>query len=375
MVAVASLVLILVLGARAQQLSQTSPSQPNLRVAGQGVPASGQELQTTPGQSTIRSFVSVVSTPVVVRNAKGELVMDLTEKDLRVFDNGVQQTLETFEMGGAPLSLVIIVENSSRIRALLPDLRRAGILFTQTLLGKDGEAAVMGFNDEVTMLLDFTSDDSAIEKAFVDLQPGTSGANLYDALSKAVQMLRNLSPSRRRVIVTLAEARDTGSEGKLDQMVREAQVANITIYSVGLSTIAAEFYAPPQQAAPLRATPPGTFGLPAIPGAMHSATMEHFRGGNIDLGGLVRPIWAFVVWKPPLEAAVAATGGSYRSTDPDNSVEAAIDKIGGELNAQYTLSYRRVGSEMPGYHEIKVEVVGRRALKVRARSGYYLLQP
>jgi hypothetical protein len=88
---------------------------------------------------------------------------------------------------------------------------------------------------------------------------------------------------------------------------------------------------------------------------------------------------AFAVRKPPLEAAVAATGGLYQSTGlyqltgPDTSIEMPIDQIAGELNAQYMLSYRRSGGDTPGFHQIKVEVVGRRSLKVRSRPGYYLL--
>jgi VWFA-related protein len=319
-----------------------------------------------------------VSTPVVVRNAKGELVTDLTQKDFRVFDNGVQQTLEGFEMGGAPLSVVIVVENSSRIGPLLPTIRRTGILFTQTVLGEDGEAAVIAYNNDVVTLLDFTDDDTAIENAFVNLKPGTSGAHLYDALSKAVHMLSNLPPSRRRVIVTLAEALDTGSEEKLDQVRRDAQLAEVTISSVGLSTMAAQVRAPQQQAAPLLASPPGTQGLPPIPGAAYTPTVDQLRSGNVDVGGLVRPVWAFAARKPPLEAAVAATGGLYQSTGlyqsagPDTSIEMAIDQIAGELNAQYMLSYRRSGDDTPGFHQIKVEVVGQ-PLKVRSRPGYYLL--
>jgi VWFA-related protein len=186
-------------------------------------------------------------------------------------------------------------------------------------------------------------------------------------------MLSDLPPSRRRVIVTLAEALDTGSEEELDQVLRDAQLADITIYSLGLSTMAAEVHAPKQQAAPLLATPPGTYGLPPIPGAAYTPTVEQLRSGNMDIGGLVRPVWAFAARKPPLEAAVAATGGLYQSTGQDTSIDMAIDQIAGELNAQYTLSYRRSGGDTPGFHQIKVEVVGRRAPKVRSRPGYYLL--
>jgi VWFA-related protein len=335
--------------------------------------AFGQEVQKGQDQSTIRSNVSLVTTPVVVRDAKGELVMSLSEKDFHVFDNGVEQTVETFEMSGAPISVAIVVENSSRVEVLLPALRRTGILFTQHVLGESGEAAVIGYNDGVVKLLDFTGDDGAIEKTFADLRPGNSGARLYDALSEAVDMLRNVPPSRRRVIITLAEAFDKGSEKTLGQVLREAQVAHITIYSVGLSTMAAEVLSPQRQAAPPRATPPGTNGLPAIPGSANSLTQEQLRSGNIDLGGLVRPVWAFAARKPPIEAAAAATGGLYQSTvERGTSIETAIDQIARELSGQYTLSYIRAGSDTLGNHKIKVEVVGQKGLKAHYRTGYYL---
>ena len=190
---------------------------------------------------------------------------------------------------------------------------------------------MIGYGDEVVKLLDFTGDHGAIEKIFADLRPGTSGARFYDALADAVDVLRNLPPSHRHVIVTLAEAFDKGSEDKLSQVLREALIANITIYSVGLSTMAAEVHSPHQQGAPLRATPLGTYGLPAIPGSVHTPTVEQLRSGNIDLGGLVRPVWAFAVRKPPIEATAVATGGMYQSTVGTASIETAIDQIAGEL--------------------------------------------
>ena len=172
------------------------------------------------------------------------MILDLDKKDFRIFDNGVEQRVEDFEMGGAPISMAIVVETSSRIQALLPAIRRTGILFTQTVLGEGGDATVIGYNDEVDKLLDFTSDEDAIEGAIKNLQQGTSGAKLYDALAEAVAVLRNRPASRRRVIVTLAEAVDTGSEDKLGQVLRDAQLANITIYSVGLSSTAAQVRGP-----------------------------------------------------------------------------------------------------------------------------------
>jgi len=339
-------------------------------------PKPGQQVQAPPQtpQSAIRVKVSLVSTPVVVHNGKGDLVFDLDRKDFRVFDNGAEQKLEDFEVGGAPISLAIVVETSSRIQVLLPAIRRTGILFTQTVLGESGDATVIGYNDEVSKLLAFTSDQDAIENTIKNLQQGTPGAHLYDALSEAVSELRDRPESRRRVIITMAEAVDTGSEDKLGQVLRDAQLANITIYSVGLSSTAAQTRGPGKQASAPSATPPGTFGLPPAPGTVQTPDTEAARGGNADL--LALAVWAVQhaaapIRERPLELATIATGGLYQSTVRDQSIEPAIDAIGGELHAQYTLTYRPSGTGLSGYHEIKVQVA-RRGVKVRFRPGYYL---
>ena len=100
---------------------------------------------------------------------------------------------------------------------------------------------MIGYDYEVDKLLPFTADHDSIEKTFSSIQEGRSGARLCDALSQAVRTLRDRPAERRRVIVTLGEVGDIGSEAKLRDVSREAQLSNVTIYSVGLSTAAAAF--------------------------------------------------------------------------------------------------------------------------------------
>jgi VWFA-related protein len=336
-------------------------------------PSAAPQSQSQQQRAPIRVQVEVVSTPVVVHDSRGQLMLDLNKDDFRIYDNGLEQPLVDFDMGGAPLSVAFVVETSSRIEALLPAMRRTGILFTQTVLGENAEAAVIGYHDAVSKLLDFTANSDAIEKTFTDLKRGTSGARLYDGLSQAVRLLRDRPPARRRVIVALAEATDTGSEEKLGDVIREAQLANITIYSVGLSSTAAEVRGP-QRAAPAPAvTPPGTFGQTPIPGTAQTPSTEAQRNGAADILGAV--IWAIQHVTEPLrqnalEMTAVGTGGLHQSPVRDRSIEAAIDQIGAELHAQYTLSYRPSATEA-GYHEIKVSV-NRPGAQVRTRPGYYL---
>ena len=351
-------------------------------------PKPGAEVQQAPKdtQAKVKVRVALVSTPVTVRNPHGEMVHDLEPGNFKVTDNGAPQQISHFDLGGDPISLVILIETSSRIEALLPEIRRTGILFTQTVMGSTGEAAVVGFNDSVDKLQDFTTNADLIENTIEHLAPGTSGSKLYDAMALGVEMLSGRpqatpdKPGRRRVLMILSEATDgehRGSEAKLGEVLRQAQLANVTIYSVGLSTTRAELQQKPKDTRP-QITPPGTFPMPAPPGTVQTPTSEENRYGNIDL--MAAAVWAVQhihdqVKGNVLEIAATATGGAHLGTFKDRSIEKAIDEIGGELHAQYSLSYRPTGTNAGGYHEIRVQVVDRRPLSVRSRPGYYLGAP
>jgi VWFA-related protein len=350
-------------------------------------PKPGIEVQSPPKetQAKVKVRVALVNMPVTVRNSRGDMVHDLEAENFKVTDNGVAQKISHFDLGGDPVSLVILIESSSRIEPILPQLRKAGIVLTQTVMGSTGEAAVVGFDDGVDKLQDFTTNGDLIESTITRLKEGTSGSKLYDAMTVGVEMLSGRpqatadNPGRRRVLMILSEATDVGSEAKLGEVLRQAQLANVTIYSVGLSTTRAELQAPPKDTRP-KVTPPGTFPLPPLPGTVQTPTSEENRYGNIDY--LALAIWAVQhaenkIKDHALEVATTATGGAHLATFKDRSIEKAIDEIGGELHSQYTVSYTPTGSDATGYHEIKVNVVRDDAknLKVRARPGYFLASP
>jgi len=348
-------------------------------------PRPGQTVQQPPPntQAKLKVQVALVNMPVTVRDNKGEMVHDLDAKDFRITDNGVEQRISHFDFGGDPVSLVILLETSSRIDPILPEMRKAGILFTQMVMGLDGEAAVVGFNDGVDKLQDFTNNADAIENVVTRLQTGTSGLKLYDAMAIGVDMLASRKPQptvdgpgKRRVMLVLSETVDSGSETKLGEVLRKAQLANITIYSVGLSTTRSELHSEPKHKGPAPIAPPGISTLPPAPGRAPGPGNES-TGSAVDLLGLA--IWAVEhadnkVKDHAMEVACVATGGEHLSTYKNRSIENAIDDIGAELHAQYTISYAPSGTNDFGYHEIKVEV-HRKNMKVRARPGYYVVPP
>jgi VWFA-related protein len=323
---------------------------------------------------SIRVKVQVVNAPVAVRDSKKIAIVDLKKEDFQVFDNKENQTIEAFDLAGEPLSTVLVLETSSRVGPLLPALRNAAIIFTQTVVGPSGNAAVIGYDKTVQRLQPFTANQDDIEKAITHLKEGDSSARLYDAMADAVAQLRDQPEGRRRVIILVAEPKDTDSTNRFSEVLREALRANIVVYSVGLSTTAAVARADERQGGPLPITPPGTFAKPPYPGVAQTPTSEQQWGGNIDLEAtaemVVRTFTSQMVIHP-LEIVTTATGGLFEPTLGNRSIENALAAIGGDLNTQYTLSYSPTKSEKPGYHEIKI-IVNRKGAKVRTRPGYYL---
>lgn len=342
-------------------------------------PGTQPEKLPTPEEQkhAIRVRVNEVTAPVTVRDRTGEMILDLAQANFHVYDNGVQQAIDHFDLGGDPLSIVLVAETSSHIEGLLPAVRKTGIIFTETVMGQTAEAAVVGFDDSVELIEKFTTDPDSVQTTINHLRMGTSGVRLYDAMARGVSLLEQRPSVRRRILIVVSEAQDTGSENKLGEVLRQAQLANVTIYSIGLSTTAAELRAPPSQYQGPQIGPPGTYPVPTRNGQAQTPQLEQEMQGNMALLELI--MWLVKTGKNALgpnslDIASKATGGLHMSTMKDRTIEKAMDEIGGELHAQYTLSYRPPGDEPSGYHEIKI-TVDRPGVTVRTRPGYYIPPP
>jgi len=349
---------------------------------GQAPSASKAGQPGTPAQ--IRTSVLLVNAYATVVNAKNEVVPNLEVKDFQVTDNGVPQKVTYFDLGRTPLSLVILMETSSRIEPLLPEMRKTGIIFAEKVMGPDDEAAVVGFNDSVDLLSDFTINHNVIRDTIDELKAGTEGSKLFDAMALGVGMMSSRLqkqpvasfPERRLVIVIMSEAIDFGSETQLGTLLRRAQFSNVTIYSVGLPTTLAELEARAKDVRP-RILPEGTFSLPPMPGTVQTPSTEDIRNGYGNLMNFNMWVARNVknqITNHALKLAASESGGQHIDTIKDESMERAVDEIGEELHLQYSLTYELKGTNETGYHKIRVRV-NRRDLKVRARPGYYIAPP
>jgi len=308
-----------------------------------GVNCGWAQTQAPPPSSNdrIRTETTEVIVPVTVTDPTGELVLDLSPTDFHVFDDGVEQRFDQWDLGGDPLAVALVLETSSRPHAMIPEVHSLGSIFTETVMALDGEAAVITYNSTVEVPQPFTQDHDAVENAIANATFDDPRRKLYDAMARAVDMLKGES-MRRRILLIVGESRDDGSKANFGQIVRDAEHANISIYAIGPSSMARD----------LIQDGPDLWAAPAI--FLLQQGMN--RRKNHDL-----------------EVAAVATGGVHYSTLRAATLRDALDKIGGELHAQYIIGYRPSSDRPVGFHAIAVSVT-RPNVFVRARPGYYVAQ-
>lgn len=320
-----------------------------------------------PVRGQIRVTTNEVVVPVTVTDRSGEFILDLSQKDFRVFDDAAEQNIDHWDLGGDPLAVALVIETSSRLSVMAPVIHGMGSIFTETVMALDGEAAVITYDSTVEVRQPFTQDHDAVEKAIAQAKFQAPEMRLYDGMAASVALLKAEPTNRRRILLILGESQDSGSAANLGQVVRDADNANIAIYAVGPSSVGADLRANNKEATPLKV------------GKLPTMTTKPC----IDIGGhqcfdLVTPAMRLLelgtnsIKNHQLEVAAAATGGIHYGAFRNSTLRDALDKIGAELHAQYIVGYRSNPERGAGFHAIKVTVSRSDGL-VRTRPGYYVV--
>ena len=303
-----------------------------------------------------------VIVPVTVTDKKGELVLDLVQTDFHIFDKGVEQSIQRFDIDADPLAVALVVDTNVRLRAMTPVIQGMGSIFTQSVMALSGEATVITCGSTVEVSQPFTMDQDAAEKAIANIQFDSSDSNLYDAMARGLELLKAQPSPYRRILLVVGQSQDSHSYAKLSQVMREAQLQNVVIYAIGPSSTSGDLRYGKNESPGQR--PPPTLKLPKLP----------------PIAG-VSPYTAMAIWlltrgtneisNHQLEVAAASTGGVHYRAIRDETIRTALDRIGGELHAQYVLSYAPSVDPPAGFNEIKV-TVSRPDVAIRARPGYYV---
>lgn len=320
-----------------------------------------QSTQTPRPQ--FRAGVETVPVYATVRDSAGRFVLDLTQADFEVRDNGAVQPITVFTTDIQPLSVVLLLDGSGSMMASYDRVIEGANSFILRMLPED-RARVGSFSDRVLLGAPFTSDRDEL-LAFVrnqfNLTVGLQ-THLWEAVVAGARALDG-QPGKRVVLVLsdgynfVAQQRyqptDPGRNPFGGQRPRGLPGVGRGGGTGGSTSV-------------------GTAPLPEFGGGITAGTAQ---GEAIERDALVYAVSMWVVEentrvKPSrdLQRVALETGGSYYELREYEDLNPTFTRIMQELRQQYVLGF--VPKVLDGKaHKLEVRV-RRKGLDVQARRSY-----
>lgn len=260
---------------------------------------------------------SIVVLNVAITDANGKAVLGLNQKQFKIFEDGIEQEIQSFESATTPFAAVILLDTSGSMEERVALARSAAIQFLDGLRTTD-EAAIFNFDSKVQLVQDFSNSRDLREQAF-DLK-----ANGMTALNDAIVMASKKLSTRdekRRAIVLLSDGADTVSKTSSDKAMKAALAAGATVYTIDMSAI----------------------DTPGKERIQNQAVLKNFA---------------------------EKSGGRFIAVPGGIAMRNAFKQIVAELGEQYTVAYSPTNAKKDGKWRSIVVDVARPYLSIRTRKGY-----
>ncbi len=203
--------------------------------------------------TTIRTTVPLVVLPTSVTDRRGHSIDGLSPSDFVLVDNATPKpvSIDVTESGLAPIALVVLIQNSDISLSALAKIRKVGAMIPEAVVGENGEAAIITFDDRIDVVQDFTRDADEIANAFRNLKRGDNmDGRMIDAVDRSLNMLAQRPGPRRPNILLIGESRDRGSKTKLEDLRQKLQRTGVTIYALKYSVYLTPFTIKPEEYSP-----------------------------------------------------------------------------------------------------------------------------
>src|ERR1700674_4311186 len=281
-------------------------------------PAPPQQKPQEAGAS-IAVEVPVVTLDVIAATNRGDLLTGLKKENFRITDDGVAQTISNFGSTEAPITIVMLMEFSSRgyYDWFAYQAKYWADAFFPHLKQKDWVALVT-FDMKPRLEVDFTQNKDEVRNALYHLYfPGFSESNVFDAVLTTIDRMKDVKG--KKSILLLATGVDTFSKHTLDQTMKQLRQSDVTIFCVGLDKPYINFI-----------ESHGSQG----------SHMNYLQGEN------------------QLKTIANLTGGYSWFPQFDGELPGIFHDVASFLRHQYSLSYTPTGGGKDGrFHKVKIELV------------------
>jgi VWFA-related protein len=340
-----AVLVVLLAGAVLSLPAQQSPAKP-APASAQAAPGQAPSLSvdTDPARSPDTEAPATASGPLkkegegyvlhtdveeVILNATvldgNRLVPDLKKEDFQVIEDGVPQTLVSFQHTDLPVSIAMVVDNSGSMSRKRPSVNKSALDLIQASNPED-EAFVVNFSDEAYIDQEFTSDVNKLRDGLGHIE-SRGGTALYDAVVASADKLVADAKRPKQVLILITDGEDNASTLNLEQTIRRVQqLSGPVIYSIGL-----------------------LFG-----DEMTHSEVRHARRA--------------------LEMLSTETGGIAFFPKSIEQIDQIAAEVARDIRNQYTLGYHSTRpTTEPGFRRVQVtaDAKGMSKLNVRTRTGYF----
>jgi Ca-activated chloride channel homolog len=322
---------------------------------------------TVDDTGTIKMDTALVTIPASVIDRDGRFVPFLKKRDFRIYEDGVEQDIESLTSVETPFHVALVIDTSNSTAFRLKDIQDAAFAFVKQLR-KDDQVMVVSFDSKVRFHCDFTNDYDVLRQAIDETRTGGS-TKLYEAVDKVVDRLAQIEG--RKAIVLFTDGVDTASRrANYQNTIDKVEESGALVYPIKYDT------ENDQQSSPSPSASPWPWPTPHPPNKRRwpfdhlAAPVFQQWPGRSPSGGAQTGSGDYRRGARYLQELADRSGGRLYEADTLYNLSQAFSKIAEELRHQYSLSYYPTNAKKDGaYRRVKVRVE-KSGMIVRAREGY-----
>ncbi len=311
----------------------------------------------------IRVETNLVTLPVSVLDRDGRFISGLQKQDFRVFENGVEQKVESFASVEQPFTVILMLDVSPSTQYQINQIQDAAIAFVNQLR-RDDKIMVVSFDEKFRVLSPVTNDRNALRDAIMRAQFG-DGTSLYEAVDRVINRELRQIQGRKAVVLFTDGVDTTSKRASYQGTIRAIEEADALFYPIRYDTSSNGFGCGTSYPNPRNRRNSGG-GIGDIIGII-------LGGGNVQVGGGGRGSAGssreeYETGRRYLEELARNSGG--REYEAKNNLDAAFSGIAEELRRQYSIGYYPETVGQKGTRkQIRVRVM-RPNVVVRAKDSY-----
>jgi len=274
--------------------------------------------------------VDLVALHASVVDKNNHFIPEIEQSSFRVVEDGVEQKIELFSSEDIPVSMGVVLDLSGSMRGKIEQVKRSALTFVKAG-NPDDEFFLIGFNDDVELLQDFTGDIDEISDALDNIVVAGE-THLYDAVYLGVEKAQTGARSKKALVV-ITDGNDKTSYYSLKDIVTKLRGADVQVFCIGL--------------------------LDDIP---QKGIFSRWSNSEVKK------------YHDALVTISEETGGNAYFPEDAAEIRGIVETVARDIRAQYSIGYISSNTARDGaFRNIKIELTGKKNsdVAIRHRSGYF----